>query len=144
MGCSIQTQRSQKSFYGELRGAVKKFPEFFDIISLVDHEFVAPGQCVTGHFYVQVLQMQFGESGATSGRQGLLLHDNAPTHASLVLSSPSHRALRISLGLGTRLAFMEDIKSNVTPQKKPFASASNNGRIDGPSVCVCVMVLVRR
>jgi hypothetical protein len=49
----------------EVRGAVKKFPEFFDIDCLVRHEFVAPGQSVVGHYYVQVLQ-----SGATSSRQG--------------------------------------------------------------------------
>ncbi|XP_023723965.1 uncharacterized protein LOC111873458 [Cryptotermes secundus] len=29
---------------------------FFDIDGLVPHEFVPPGQTVTGHFYVQVLQ----------------------------------------------------------------------------------------
>jgi len=42
---------------------------------------------------------------------------------------------------GTRFTTMEDIKSNATAelqkiQKKPSAIASNNGRIDGASVCV--------
>ena len=42
---------------------------------------------------------------------------------------------------GTRFATMEDIKSNATAElrkilKKPSASASNIGRIDGASVCV--------
>jgi hypothetical protein len=35
-----------------MRGAVKKFPEFFAIDGLVQHEFVPPGQSVA----VQVLQ----------------------------------------------------------------------------------------
>jgi hypothetical protein len=35
----------------EIRGATKKFLEFFDIDSLVHHEFILPGQSVTGHFY---------------------------------------------------------------------------------------------
>jgi hypothetical protein len=37
----------------EIRGIVKKFPHLFDIHSLVDREFVPPGQSVTGHLYVQ-------------------------------------------------------------------------------------------
>jgi hypothetical protein len=39
-----------------LRGALKKFPEFFDIDCFVHHELVSPGQNVTGHFHVQDLQ----------------------------------------------------------------------------------------
>jgi hypothetical protein len=39
-----------------LRGTTKKFPEFFDIDGLAHLEFVPPGQSVTGHFYMQVLQ----------------------------------------------------------------------------------------
>jgi len=40
---------------------------------------------------------------------------------------------------------MEDIKLNAMAelqkiQKKPSTSASNNGRFDGASVCVCVCV----
>ena len=47
----------------------------------------------------------------------------------------------------TRFATMEDIKSNAKVElrkssKKPSASASNNGRIDGASVCVYVCVCV--
>ena len=46
----------------------------------------------------------------------------------------------LKMGLnGTRFATMEDIKSNATAKlrkiQKPSASASNNGRIDGASVC---------
>jgi hypothetical protein len=42
---------------------------------------------------------------------------------------------------GACFATMDDIKSNATAelgrfQKKPSASVSNNGRIDGASVCV--------
>jgi hypothetical protein len=74
----------------ELREAVKKFQEFFDIDGLVHHEFTPPGQSVTGHFSVQVLQrLSYAVRGsrATSGRQGqwLLRHDNAPSHTSLVV-----------------------------------------------------------
>jgi hypothetical protein len=36
----------------EIRGAVKKFPEFFNIDDLVHHEFVMPEHSVTGHLYV--------------------------------------------------------------------------------------------
>jgi hypothetical protein len=38
-----------------IQRAVKKFPEFFDIDDVEHHEFVPPGQSVTGYFYVQVL-----------------------------------------------------------------------------------------
>jgi hypothetical protein len=42
--------------------------------------------------------MRFGGSDAKFGRQGqwFLHHDKAPNHTSLVVSSPSHRTLRIS------------------------------------------------
>ena len=89
-----------------------------------------------------------------------LHHDNAPSHTSLVvpqflaekvITQPPYSpylapsdfwllpALKIGLK-GTRFATMEDIKSNARPnsgrfQKKPSAGASNNGRIDGASVC---------
>jgi hypothetical protein len=39
-----------------IRGAIKKFQEFFDIDHFVNHEFVPPRQSDTGHFYLQVLQ----------------------------------------------------------------------------------------
>jgi hypothetical protein len=35
---------------------IKTFLEFFDIHSLVNHEYVLSGQSVTDHFYVPVLQ----------------------------------------------------------------------------------------
>jgi hypothetical protein len=50
MSCSIYECGS------EIRGAVKKFPEFFVIDGSVHHEFVPHGQNVNGHSYVQVLQ----------------------------------------------------------------------------------------
>jgi hypothetical protein len=36
--------------------AAKKFPEFFDINGLVQHEVVPPGQSVAVHYCVQDLQ----------------------------------------------------------------------------------------
>jgi hypothetical protein len=47
---------------------------------------------------------------------------------------------------GTCFATMEDKKSNAMAEfrkikkKKPSAGASNNGRIDGASVCVCARI----
>jgi hypothetical protein len=35
-----------------IRGAVKKFPELLYIDGLVHHQFIPPGQSVTGHLYV--------------------------------------------------------------------------------------------
>jgi hypothetical protein len=70
-------------------GAVKKFPEFFDIDGLVHHEFVSPGQSVTCNFCVQVLQRlcdavrrkwHYKWQG-----QWFLHHDNASSHTSLVV-----------------------------------------------------------
>jgi hypothetical protein len=67
---------------------VKKSQEFFDIDGLVHHEFVPPGQNVTGHFYVQVLQwLRYAvHRKCHYKRQGQwsLHHDNAPSHISLV------------------------------------------------------------
>jgi hypothetical protein len=47
---------------------------------------------VTGHLHEQVLQRKRRDKG-----QWLLLHDNLESHASLVVSSTSHRYLRMSL-----------------------------------------------
>jgi hypothetical protein len=55
-----------------IREAVKKLLELFAVDGLVHHEFVLPGQSVTGHFYVQVLRgcaMPFGGSGTTSTKR---------------------------------------------------------------------------
>jgi hypothetical protein len=62
---------------------------FFDIDGLVHHEFVPPGQSVTGHFYVQVLQrlcdaLQKRRFNKWQG-QWFLHHENAPSHTSLVV-----------------------------------------------------------
>jgi hypothetical protein len=54
-GCPFyKLEGTLATFY--IRGTIKKFPEFFDIDNLVHHEFVSPGQSVTGHFYMEVLQ----------------------------------------------------------------------------------------
>jgi hypothetical protein len=37
---------------------IQKFPEYFGIDGLVHHEITPHEQSVTGHFYVQVLQMK--------------------------------------------------------------------------------------
>jgi histone-lysine N-methyltransferase SETMAR len=114
---------------------------FFDIDSLVHHEFVPPGQRVTGHFYVQVLQrlrdaVRRKQCDKWQG-QWFLHHDNEPSHISLALQqslteenipvitkplyspdlTPSDFWLfpTVKMGLkGTCFATMEDIKWNAT------------------------------
>ena len=99
-----------------------------------------------------------------------LYHDKAPSHTSLVVQqflaeksipvitqtsyppdlTPSYFWLFPTLKMGlkeTRFATMEDIKSNATAElrkipKKSSAGASNNGRIDGASLCVRVRARV--
>jgi hypothetical protein len=92
--------------------------------------------------------MQFGGSGATSGRQGqwLLRHDEAPSHTSLVVQQfpavrnisvvihPQHStdfvpggswlfsALRMGLK-GTRFPTMEEIGSNATAELRSIPKA---------------------
>jgi hypothetical protein len=95
-------------------GAVKKFPDHFDISGLMHREFVPPGQSAT----VQVVQRK----QLDKWQAGTVV--SAPNHTSLVVSSPNHRTLRISLRItfgclssenwckGTRFATMEVIKSN--------------------------------
>jgi hypothetical protein len=62
---------------------------FFDIDGLVHHKFVLPGQSVTGHFYVQVLQrlrnVVWRKQCDKWQGQWFLHHDNAPSHTSLVV-----------------------------------------------------------
>ena len=91
-----------------------------------------------------------------------LHHNNAPSHTSLVVQqfladksipvitqppyspdlAPSDFWLFPTLKMdlkGTRFATMEDIKSNATAEllkKKPSTGVSNNGMVDGASVCV--------
>jgi hypothetical protein len=48
--------RSAARMIPELRGAVKRFPEFFDNDGLVHYESVPPGQSVSGHLYVQIFR----------------------------------------------------------------------------------------
>jgi len=110
---------------------------FFDIDGVVHHEFVPPGQTVNGYSYVQVL-WRLRDAVRRKWRnkwQGewFLHHDNTSSHTSLVVQ----QFLAEKMGLkGTHFATMEDIKS------KPSTGASNNGRIDGASVCVCARVLL--
>jgi hypothetical protein len=73
--------------HGITRGAVKKCPDFFAVDGLEHHEFVPPGQSVT----VRVLQRKRRDKW----RAGTVVF--APSHTPLVVSSPNHRALRISL-----------------------------------------------
>jgi histone-lysine N-methyltransferase SETMAR len=72
----------------KLQGAVKRFPEFLDIDGLMHHDLVLPGQRVTGHFYMHVLQRLRNavRRKRSNKRQGqrFLHHDNAPSHTSLV------------------------------------------------------------
>jgi hypothetical protein len=70
-----------------IRGAVKKFPEFFDFDGLLHRELVPPGQRVT----VQVVQRKRRDKR----QAGPVV--SAPSHTSLVVSSPNRRTLRISL-----------------------------------------------
>jgi len=62
---------------------------FFDIDSVVHHEFIPPGQTVNGHFYVQVLQRlrDAVRRKWPDKWQGewFLHHVNAPNHTSLVV-----------------------------------------------------------
>jgi hypothetical protein len=66
-----------------------QFTEFFDINGLVHHEFVLPGQSVTGHFYVQVLQRLHNvfqrKRHDTWQGQWFLHHNNASSQTSLVV-----------------------------------------------------------
>ena len=109
--------------------------------------------------------MQFRGNGGTSGRESgfcititfrathrLLCSNSSPRKA--FRSSPNHRTLRISLRVtfGCSLLWKWASRGRISQpwrtsnrmwrpnsggfQKKPSTSASNNGRIDGTSVCV--------
>jgi hypothetical protein len=68
----------------DIREAVDKFTEFYDVNGLVRYEFVLPGQSVTGYFYVQVLQrlrVAVWKKQHNKGQgQWFLHHDNTPSH----------------------------------------------------------------
>ena len=84
-----------------------------------------------------------------------------PCRAKAFLSSPNHCTLQISfrVTLSCSLLWKWASRGRVSHpwrisnrtrqpnsgrfQNKPFAGASNNGRIDGASVCVCVCVCAR-
>jgi hypothetical protein len=75
--------------------------------------------CIWGSYRLdRVLLCKFCRgSGETSGRQGqwFLHHHNAPSHTSLVVSSPNHRTLRIS----PRVTFGSSVLEN-GPQGDTF------------------------
>jgi hypothetical protein len=114
-----------------IRGAVKKFPKFFDIDDLVHREsrldrvLLVISTCK----FCRGCAMQFGGSGVTIGRQGqwFLYHDNTrATHrlrcssSSLrktFLSSANHRTLWTS----SRMTFGCSYSEN-RPQKAPFTT----------------------
>jgi hypothetical protein len=102
---------------------------------LVHHEFVSPGQSVTGHFYVQISQRLRDAVRKRHDRwqgQWFRHHDNAPSHTSLVvqqflaekpipvIAQPPHfwlLAATLKMGFkGTHFVTMEDIKSNATAE----------------------------
>jgi hypothetical protein len=99
----------------DVRRAVKKFLEFFDIDDLELNKFVAP---VTGRFYVQILKRL--RYAVQRKRHGQLFqhHDNAPSHTSLVEqqflarksfpSSLNHLTLRISLRVILAVLYSEN------------------------------------
>jgi hypothetical protein len=73
----------------DVRRAVKKFLEFFDSNDLVPRKFVPPGQNVTGHFYIKVLQ-RLRDAVRRKRRdkwqgQWFKHHDNPPSHTPLVV-----------------------------------------------------------
>jgi hypothetical protein len=72
-----------------LRGTAKTFPEFSDVNGLA--------HLLDGVLLVTSTCKFCRGSGATSGRQWILHHNNTPSHTSLVVSSPNHRTLRTSL-----------------------------------------------
>jgi hypothetical protein len=153
-----------------IRGAVKKSLEFFDINDLMHHEFVPPGQSVTGHSYeyFQVLQRLCNAVRKRRYKwhgQWFLYHNKAPSHTSFVqqflaeknisvITQPPHSpdlapsyfwlltTLKMSFK-GTSFATV-DIKwkngmlrsTSGRFQVNPSAGDSNDGRIDGASVCV--------
>jgi hypothetical protein len=102
---TLPTFKNQLYIFNVL-GAVKTFPEFFDFDGFV---FIPPGQNVTGQFYVRVLQRLRNAFRRKRLGQCFLHHDKAPTTHRLLcsnssprktfLSSPDHRAVRISLCL---------------------------------------------
>jgi len=108
---------------------------FFDIDGVVHHEFVPPGLTVNGHFYVQVLQrlrdaVRRKRHNKWQG-EGFLHHDNASSHTLLVVQQ---FLAEKSIPVITQPPYSLDLAPSdfwLFPTR-----ASNNGRIDGASVCV--------
>jgi len=63
---------------------------FFDAKGIVHHEYVHPGQTVTGKFYVQVLQRPNARVNRVRPEiknSWRLHHDNAPAHTAAVTAA---------------------------------------------------------
>jgi hypothetical protein len=128
----------------------------------VHHEFIPPGQSVTDHFYVQVLQrlynafqrMQHGrDSGfcitVSQDATHRLLYINSSPRITF-LSSPNHHILQILPGVNFGCSLLRkwsrgdmfcnhgghQISHSGRFQRKSSAGTSNNGRINGTCVCV--------
>jgi hypothetical protein len=152
----------------KLLGAVKKFPEFFDIDSLVitslcrlDWMLQVISTCKTCKGWA----MQCGGRGVTCGRDicFCIMTMHRATHPKMC-SNPAlkkyscHRPTivlsicrRSRCSLFRKLALRGQVlqpwrtynqmrrPNSGRFQKKPSADAYNNGRIDGARVCVCVL-----
>jgi hypothetical protein len=159
-------QLSARATCTSIQGSVKKFPEFFDIDSLVHHAFVPPGQRVTGHFYVQLLlwlrdavrrkRRDKWQAGTVVSASRYSTEPYIACCAAIpVITQPPHSpdlppsdvwlfpALKVDLK-GTRFATTEDIKSNATAKlrkipKEAFRRCFQQWQ-DLWSKCLCVCV----
>jgi hypothetical protein len=117
-----------------------------------------PEQSTTGQLYCKICI----RSGSTSGRQGqwFLHHNNAPSHTALVVSSPNHRTLRISLRVTPRSSQLRKRPQRDRIRNHRGHQTECEARIPGDSkgsllpvlpamarwlepVCVCVCVCAR-
>jgi hypothetical protein len=151
----------------KIRAAVKKYPEFFDIDSLVHREFK-----LAGHFYLKFCRgcaMQIRGSGATSGRgsglcitmrhrathchvaQQFLSGKNIPVVTQPLYSPDLAKSdfwlfPTLEMGIkGTCFSTMKDIKSNAMAEllktpKEAFCRCFQ--QLQDRWVCVCVCVCV--
>jgi hypothetical protein len=81
------TPSNHIGFCGEkqLQGAANKILEFFDIDSLIHHQFILVGESVTDRLYVQVLQRLHNAVKRKWHDKWLLHHNNALSHTLLVM-----------------------------------------------------------
>jgi hypothetical protein len=98
---------------------MKNVLEFFDVDGSVHRKFVSPGQSITGHSYVQVLQMLrdavWRKRPDKGHGQRFLYYDNVPSNTSFVVQQCLFPTLKMSLK-GTRFATMKHVKSNGTAE----------------------------